>query len=44
MGIQGTPGGDLLSLLECGPYSYNTRSKVRETPGIMEKNTFFAKI
>ena len=37
MGIQGTPDGDLVSLLECGSYIYNSWSKVRETSGMMEK-------
>ena len=44
MEIQGTPDQDMVSLVECGPWFYKTRSKVRETQGIPKKSKFCEKI
>ena len=43
MEIQGTPDQDMVSLVECGPWFYKTRSKVRETQGIPKNRNFVKK-
>ena len=43
MKIQGTQDQDMVSLVECGPWFYKKRSKVRETQGIPKKSKFCEK-